>query len=1020
MSQFQPYTRRNLPIALNAIHQSVYNIVATLGITAWRSKEPLPFSQRTNGEELHLKIGDRWGELFDCAWFCFSGRVPPEAKDHAVVLLLDVNGELCVFDDQGTPMRGLTNIASEYDKSLGMPGKKVMPMFDTSSGDENVVVWADAGCNDLFGFIQDSGVIRQAYIAILNPEIRGLYYDFEVLLDCLKVLPEKSPRYEQVTHALQVVTHMLWNGITIELAQQARQVLAPELKLEGGDPSLNITAIGHAHMDLGWLWPIRETHRKGARTFATALANMDLYPGYKFAASQAQLFQWIKDDHPALYAKIQQKVMEGRIEPQGALWVECDTNLTGGESLVRQILYGKRFFTSEFGIDPSYVWLPDTFGYSAALPQIIQRSGMQYFSTQKLSWSLINNFPHHSFNWQGIDGSRILVHMLPEETYNSPAAPRSITKIETNYAQKGVSRNALMIFGIGDGGGGPGEEHLERLNRISNLAGFSPVSQAWTAEFFPKLASEAHQFPTWVGELYLERHQGTLTTNAANKWFNRRMEQTLRELEWTATLATLLTGTPYPASQLESIWKEVLLYQFHDILPGSSIKRVYDESLARYKALQFELEQMISQAQETIASQVQTNNMEKPYILFNSLPWQRQNWVKIDHTWHKVSVPAMGFTTIDVSRPENIIAPVLASPESLENDCLLVRFDQDGGITSLFDKKLHRELVPPGESMNQLVKYTDHGDAWDIPMDYADSTPTKLPLTASRAGIDGPRAFVEQTYKIGSSHLVQEISLTMGSPVLEFKTSLKWLEKASMLRAVFPTTIFSEEAVYEIQYGHVRRSTHQNTTWDLAKDEVPAQKWVDLSQRDYGLAILNDSKYGHRIKGNTIEISLLRSVLYPGQRVVMEGDTQPGEPDHAYTDQTDHNFRYAVYPHPGDFCASGVIQAAYEFNHPLRMKAAENHQGNYPRSHAFITINKPNIILETMKWSEDENSFVIRLYESWRAQTRVELLFGFTVQSIQEANLMEVPENNLLLDGEKVTLDFRPFEIKTLIITRPS
>ena len=393
--------------------------------------------------EKTLAVGDTWGGLFDCAWFHFTGSVPAAAAGQKVVLLLDVNGELCVFDRDGAPVRGLTNAASTYDYRLGRPGKRVLPFADHARGGESVDIWADAGCNDLFGVLQEGGAIKEAAIATCNEAVRGLFYDYEVLLDFLKVLPEDSPRYQQILTGLTDVVHLIYGGIAAnhvlsaaEGADAARAILAPLLAQRGGDPSLRVSAVGHAHMDLGWLWPIRETIRKGARTFSTAIANIEKYPDYIFGASQPQYFLWMKEHYPALWTKIVAQVKAGRIEPQGCMWVEADTNVSGGEALVRQILQGKRFFRQEFGVDVRYLWLPDVFGYTGSLPQILKNAAVDYFSTQKLSWSLINPFPHQSFYWQGIDGTRVLTHMLPEETYNSAAAPRGADDREELQRQR--------------------------------------------------------------------------------------------------------------------------------------------------------------------------------------------------------------------------------------------------------------------------------------------------------------------------------------------------------------------------------------------------------------------------------------------------------------------------------------------------------------------------------------------------------------------------------------------------------
>jgi alpha-mannosidase len=1017
MPDFTPYITKDLERTLVAIEKRIYRTVGDLEITAWRTPEPEPFDRRCSGQELRLCVGDKWGDLFDCAWFCFRGRVPDEAAGQPVVLLLDVNGEMCVVDAAGVPVRGLTSGSPVFELAMGQPGKRVLPLSPAAEGGEPIEVWADAGCNDLFGNLIGNGTVKEASVAICHEETRGLYYDFEVLLDSVTVLAPQSARHQQILVALNDAAHLLRGEFSPETVRAARALLAPALAKRGGDPSLRISALGHAHMDLGWLWPIRETKRKGARTFATVLRNMARYGDYVFSASQAQLFHWMKESYPALYAGIRQRVLEGRIEPQGALWVECDTNLTSGESLVRQLLHGHRFFRDEFSADVRYVWLPDTFGYSAALPQILRRAGMRYFSTQKLSWSLINTFPHHSFRWQGIDGSQVLVHMLPEETYNSSAAPRAVGKIEANYRDKGVSDRALLVFGIGDGGGGPGEEHLERLARLGDFAGLSPVKQETTAAFFEQWSKDASRFATWAGELYLERHEGTLTTHGRNKRYNRRMEQALRELEWLAAWAELACGFPYPTSRLDAIWKEVLLYQFHDILPGSSIKRVYDETTPRYEALLAEVAALIAERQRALADCIETAGMEKPVVVFNSLSWERCEWFRLTAGWRRVAVPALGYTVMDAAGAGETIPDVYAAADRLENDRLRVRFDQEGAIVSIYDKLAEREAVAAGESANRLAVYRDPGDPWDFPMDYAESAPRYMELVASEAHLDGPRAVLTQTYRLGHSVVVQEISLTAGSSLLVFATRANWRERGTMLRVAFPVAVQADEATYEIQFGHVRRPTHRNTTWDLARDEVAGHKWVDLSQRDYGIALLNDCKYGHKIKGHVIDLDLIRSVPYPGPQLVRDEDVPIGEPHHGYTDQEDHEFRYALYPHAGGPVTSGVIRAAYEFNIPLHAITTQTHAGNRPAADSFLHITAENVIVEAVKRAEDGSGVIVRLYEAAQAGTRTTVDFHFPVQTVAETNLLEEDGRPLALQDGAVVLELRPFEIKTLAAT---
>jgi len=1015
MPNYRPYTKRQLEMALRLIGKVAYVEVAPLSIEAWSTREPVSYADRCTGAPRSLEIGDTWGDLFDCAWFHFTGEIPAAAAGQHVVLLINVNGELCVFDDDGVPVRGLTPVASQYDFSLGAPGKRVLEVSDAAKGGEPIDIWADAGYNDLFGNVSGSGAIEQAAVAICNDEVRALYYDFEVLLDFLNTLPEAGPRYQQVLAGLTSVTHALYEGLP-NVASRARAILKPLLAQRGGDPSLEISAVGHAHMDLAWLWPIRETKRKGARTFSTAVELAERYPDYIFGASQPQYFQWMKDAHPELYAKMNALVAAGRMEPQGAMWVEADTNVSGGEALVRQVLHGKRFFKEEFDVDIDYLWLPDVFGYSAALPQILAKAGVTVFSTQKLSWSLINTFPHQSFKWQGIDGSQVLTHMLPEETYNSPAAPRSVRKIEQNYKDSGISHHSLMVFGIGDGGGGPGVEHLERLARIKNLAGLSPVKQESAADFFKKWRVEADRFPTWVGELYLERHEGTLTTEAGNKRYNRKMELALRGLEWRAVVADRLAGTSYPQDRLTDIWREVLLYQFHDILPGSSIKRVYDESLERYAAMYDEVDTLSTERDAAIAALVDTEGMVSPAVVQNDLSWARTEWLLVDDAWVLAEVPSMGYVTVDAGPHSPEVAELTATATCLENDCLTVTFAADGGIASIYDKQLEREMIPEGEVANRLVVFVDLGDAWDFPMDYAEQTPRRMALVSSEARVDGPLAVLTQTYRIGHSELTQEIVLASGSKRLDFATKARWRETATMLRTQFPVAVHAEEATYEIQFGHIKRPTHRNTTWDLARDEVAAHKWVDLSQRDFGAALINDSKYGHKIKDNVIDLNLLRSAFYPGANRERDKVYPAGEPHLGYTDQCDHEFTYAFYPHEGDAVEGGVIEEAYALNVPLTVTPVTPHAGSAPRSVSWVSLDTPNVVIEAVKQAEDGNDVIVRLYEAGGTSADALLTLNFPVDSIFEADLMENVIGDLAVADGAVRLPFTPFEIKTLRI----
>jgi alpha-mannosidase len=1013
MHRFAPYTLQNLEDTRQKIKNNIYNNVAPLNIKAWCSKEPLVFAEKKQGKEKSFTVGQSWGDLFDCAWFNFTGTIPQDCAGKHVVLIIDVNGELCVFDNEGTPIRGLTSVNCIWTTENVTPVKRVLQITPAAKGGEEINVWADGGCNDLLGTIHENGTIKEAFIATCENNTRDLFFDFEVLHDLLGVLPKDSIRYSQLLNSLNDVVILLRN-FTPKNIQKARDILKPQLAKKNGDTALRITAIGHSHMDLAWLWPIRETIRKGARTFATALELMDRYPDYIFCASQPQLFQWMKDYYPGLYQKIKTKVKEGRIDPVGGMWVESDTNVPSGESLVRQVLYGKQFFKQEFGIEINNLFLPDVFGYSAAIPQILKKSDIDFFTTQKLSWNLLNDFPHHSFLWQGIDGSQVISHMLAEGTYNSASAPHSVIQIDENFKNKDVSEHALLLYGIGDGGGGPSAEHLERLDRMKNLNGISPVVQEKAELFFGNIKKEADKFPIWMGELYLERHQGTLTTHARNKWFNRKCEIAFKELEMISCWNNLLWGEAYPSEKLLVAWQEVLLYQFHDILPGSSIKRVYDECVPRYETIYQDMKNQLQTGLDKIAERIDTSKIENPFIVFNTLNWQREQWLKLENDWFKASVPSLGYVAVDSKKQTPPEHNIKANKDLLENDVIKIEFAENGAISSVWDKSAQRELLMPDSLGNVLAVYFDEGDAWDMPLDYAETNPRTMELVDAAAQIDGPQGFITQKYKLGYSTLEQKISIAQGSKRIDFVTKATWRETASMLRTSFPVDIHAEMATYEIQFGYVQRPTHNNTSWDLAKQEVPTQKWADLSESNYGIALLNDSKYGYKIKNNVIDLDLIRSAPFPGPVLVRDENVKPGEAHGGFTDQCDHTFTYSLFPHLDSFSESGVIQNAYELNNPLYQLKADIKKGELPAEQSFLKLDKSNIIVEAIKKAEDSDDIVIRMFEAYRAKTSTTLKFVWPLKKAFNVNLMEQHPEELAVNGNKVTVNFKPFEVKTV------
>ena len=949
---------------LQKLEANIYVPLCDIDMEVYKTAEPVVFSKKTTGERKSVKKGDCWGKLWECGWFHLTGTVPQSAKGKKVVLYIDIHGEMCVFDENGVPVQALTSGTSYFNPILGSPKKREYVISENAEGGEKIDIWADAGCNDLFGKYPRVGEVEYADISVCRDNIKSLYYDAYVLSDLLKQLDSNSARYHRVRQSLFEAACVLWD-YSDEEVEKAVQILKKELDKKCGDCDLTISAIGHAHIDLAWMWPIRETKRKGARTFSTVLRNMEKYPDYVFGASQPQLYDWVKSEYPEIYSQIKERIKEGRWEAQGAMWVEADTNVSGSEALVRQLIYGKKFFKEEFNKDMEVLWLPDVFGYNASLPQMLRKCGVPYFMTIKLSWSRHNNHPHHTFVWKGIDGTDVLVHMAPEGEYNSTAMPWAIKKIEHDYIDKSVSDEALMLFGIGDGGGGPGESHLEVIKREKNLSGLVPVNQEQSIEFFHRLEKGKYRYKVFKGELYLEKHQGTYTTQARNKKYNRKMEKLLREAEF----AAIATATKYPQQELETIWKEVLLYQFHDILPGSSIKRIYDESLERYASLTEETENIINLAYGS-----------GDYAI-NSLSWDRSEWIKRNEKWYNITVPAMGSI-----KPENGLESVTVKTDDtavLENDCVKVEFDADGSIISVWDKTQKREILT-GAS-NRFAVYYDDGDCWDFSESYRERTPRYFKLVKAEAYTDGPMKMIKQEYVFGDSKLWQTISVMDGSSVVVFDTEVDWKESEKMLRTAFSTNMNTDTVSCDIQYGTIKRPTHNNTSRNMAQYEICAHKYVDLSEADYGVALMNDCKYGHYVKDGVMDLNLLRSPNYPGEAA----------------DIAMHSFKYALYPHKGNLNNSDVIHKSYEFNQPLQF-------GN--EIEQLVVVSNTDVIIESVKKAESSDAVIIRMYESKGEATTTAIKFSRDIKSAYIVDMTEDNEQAADLDSIKL----RGFEIITL------
>ena len=967
-----------------------YITLAPLQCEAYLTREPQTFEARHTGERRELRPGDRWGEaVFDCAWMHITGNVPENVPENArvdnLVVRVDIDGEALVVDIDGAPVRGLTTVCSSFDMALGKPGKTDIPLGEVSSDGQRVDFWLDCGYNDLFGRVPGGGVFEMCELCFDRPMLRQLIYDMELLIDLARQLPERSVRYAQIARTLELAMRVL-GDITDSNAEAAALILASELKRDGGDYGFTISAMGHAHIDLMWLWPRRETVRKAQRTFATALRNIEKYENYVFGASQPQLYQWVSETAPQLFDAIVARAGEGRWEPVGAMWVEADVMMPSGESLSRQLLYGQRFWQKEFGDIVNTLWLPDSFGYSAQLPQLMRLSGVEYFMNMRAGLNDSWEFPHSSFWWQGLDGSKVLTHVLPEGTYNSAALPHSALKLEQNFKEAGLSDCALMLYGIGDGGGGPGEEHIERVNRSASVLGMPPVMHERAGTFFERLRASADQLPTWVGEMFVDQFQGTYTSQLDIKCANRHIENRLRASEIIFT-AIYLAGGEYPREQLERAWKRVLAYQFHDSLPGTCIGRVYDEAKEDYADINRGLDELLEHywGDEAV---LQT--------AFNPHSWTVDMWLEPRHGQQlgenealRMTLPPLSSTaTVSARRME--LPTMIARENLLENDRLRVNFDDRGYITGLLDKRQGWQVL--NGLGNRLNVYEDDGDAWRIGFNAFSRRCGSFIQMKVSCETSGAYVRRRAEYRFNRSTLTQTITLTAGSARIDFENEIDWQENGRILRAEFPIELPGGRFLCDAQYGYVERPTGRGTPREAGMYEVNALKWADLYRTDRGVALMLDGGYGHSCAGSLMSLSLVRSPSYPDPQA----------------DRGKHTLRYAIYPHMGDI--TDAVRQACTFHQPPQVFTG----GTFG---PLCWLDTRNVVLDAIKLAEDSDDIVLRMYECTGAGCVTTLKTGFSVREASECDILEREVTPLESGNDGIVLSFKPFEIKTLLIT---
>ncbi len=1036
------------------IRPARYSESVPFSVTAYSAPgEPISFDDAmlamVDGLFEPFAIGGAYGLPWSTTWFHCIGSVPHDWHGSTVEARIDLGFGLA----PGFQAEGLVWGPNGPLRALN-PLNHAIPLLISANGGEEFEFLVEAAANPMvFAPLYPTSPmgdpntlpntllysLKRAELSVFHPEVAALVYDLDILGDLIKELPLDASRRPQITRAIEQCLDALDLTDVAGTAESARAVLAPMLAKPAVPSAHRVSAIGHAHIDTAWLWPLRETVRKCARTFSNVLDLMTREPELKFVCSQAQQHDWMREHYPNIFAQMVHSASEGRFIPVGGMWVEADTNLPSGESLARQFLHGQRFFEQHYGTICEEVWIPDVFGYPASLPQIFTLGGAKWFLTQKLSWNKQNRMPHHTFWWQGIDGTRMFTHFPPIDTYNVSMQPAELAHAERNYADHGGGSMSMAPFGFGDGGGGPTRDMMERFRRIRDLEGLPRITIESPADFFQAAIADYPDAATWVGELYFEMHRGTYTSQAQTKAGNRRSEVLLGEVELWSTLAAAdssgagsIGTAAYPYAELERAWREVLTLQFHDIIPGSSIAWVHDDAEAAYARLEPALTHLRDHALATLAASVGGD-----VLLANSAPHPRTGVVAIPaelalaasydnaQFLHDGSVavwtdiPAMGITGLAwdalVPQPADSRVWVEETADSIQltNDFVSLTIDSDGLISSLVELRAGREVVKPGQRANMLELSADHPveyDAWDLDEYYAKNTRALTEVDSIEIVDRGPLlAAVRISRSFGGSRIVQRVALSAGSPRVDIINDVSWYENERVLKVAMPVDVHADSAACDIQFGHVLRPTHASTSWDAAKFEVCAHRWVDVSEPGFGVALLNDSKYGHDVHRGALRLTLLRAANYPDPNA----------------DRGEHHFTYSLLAHLGGCIEGDVVAEAARLNQPVIALAGGGTGGGGHVS--AVGSSNPAVVITAVKQAEDASGdVIIRCYEASGGRSHATLTTAFPATTITACDFLEreypAAAHAATLtastpSGSAITVRLQPFQIFTLRLT---
>ncbi len=871
-------------------------------------------------------------------------------------------------------------------------------------------------------------------LSVIKTDLRleQLYYDLFLPYDALTVYNDDEFEYTETLKHLDIAVNFLdftvpYSDEFFEGAENASKYLYENYYGKYNSFAAIADCTGHTHIDVAWLWTYGQTKEKVQRSFSTVVSLMKRYPEYKFMISQPQLLEFLKEEAPEMYAEVKKLISEGRIEVEGAMWVEADGNLPSGESFVRQILFGKRFIKEEYNADSTILWLPDVFGYSVALPQIMKKSGIDKFVTSKMGWNEYNKFPYDLFKWVGLDGSEVSAHFLVGRgrgfegdrttTYTGAITSDFMLTSWRRQQQKEYTDEVFIAFGHGDGGGGPTLEMLEMQRRLNKGVLGIPQTRMTTAseslnsieEKFNKNIEKTGKTPRWTGELYLEFHRGTYTSVAKVKRYNRKSEFKLHNTEALSVLDMILNKAEYRSDIINDSWKTILLNQFHDVLPGSSIQAVYDDVFDMYEKAGERLDGVLGSAVKSLAANIPSDGK---WVVFNPNGFEATDVINCDGKSVTVhNIPPMGWTVIDGADEECRVEVAGGTDRTIENKFYKVVFDEDFDIISIFDKREQREVIKPGKKANELIMYQDipySYDSWEVSRYHRDKQYRIDEVVSHKPIYENARAGFEVVKRFRTSYITQKIYLYNELDRIDFDTVVDWNLKHIMVKAAFPVDVNTNKATYEVQFGNIERLHTENTSWDIARFETCAHKWADISDNGYGMALMNDCKYGYSVvDGSTIQLSLLKSANSADEILV-------GAAAAPVNDIGTHTFTYSVVPHRGSYSDGEIVKKAYAFNNPM-IAAKTGGNGNLPQSFSFVKADKDNIIIDTVKKAEDSSNIIIRMYEAENKKTITNISFGVDVKRCYICDLLENIQSEVKIENGTAQIPVSNFEIITLL-----